>query len=351
VLDDTGDRKKGSHTRHVGRQYLGSVGKVDNGIVAVSSLWADARVYYPLHVVPFTPRRWFPKGDRGPAYRTKPQLAVQLVDAARTAGVRFRAVVADCGYGEGSALEEALWKADMPFVLAMRPSKGTWAPMQDSHTPEEAARSAATQWAADLRLGGYGPDRRVRLVVATTDPATLPAVSTWYLATNLPHPDSPYATEDRPAPADLAEVVRLYGLRNWVEQGYKQVKDELGWADFMVRSDRAIRRHWTLLCCAFSFCWRTWFHDPPASDPPVAPVRTDPAAGRGEKMRRSPPTSTPVLAGGAAPGARLAGSLDFPPALLASVVGARATTTRPAVAAQRRRRRSSALLISPGVTK
>jgi hypothetical protein len=49
--------------------------------------------------------------------------------------------------------------------------------------------------------------------------------------------------------------VGAYGLRNWVEQGYKQVKVELGWADFQVRSDRSIRRHWTLVCCAFSFCW------------------------------------------------------------------------------------------------
>ena len=49
--------------------------------------------------------------------------------------------------------------------------------------------------------------------------------------------------------------MRLYGLRNWVEQGYKQMKNELGWADFMVRSDRAIRRHWALVCCAFAFCW------------------------------------------------------------------------------------------------
>jgi SRSO17 transposase len=40
VLDDTGDRKDGHATAHVARQYLGSVGKVDNGIVAVTSLWA-----------------------------------------------------------------------------------------------------------------------------------------------------------------------------------------------------------------------------------------------------------------------------------------------------------------------
>ncbi len=38
VIDDTGDRKDGSATAHVARQYLGSVGKTDNGIVAVTSL-------------------------------------------------------------------------------------------------------------------------------------------------------------------------------------------------------------------------------------------------------------------------------------------------------------------------
>jgi hypothetical protein len=91
-----------------------------------------------------------------------------------------------------------------------------------------------TWWAADATLGGWGPDRRLRLVAATTDPARLPGHSSWYLLTNLPRPASRRARQ-----ADLAEVVRLYGLRTWVEQGYKQVKGELGWADFQVRSDRA----------------------------------------------------------------------------------------------------------------
>ncbi|HET6346230.1 MAG TPA: transposase, partial [Myxococcota bacterium] len=50
VLDDTGDRKAGTKTAHVARQYLGSMGKIDNGIVAVTTLWADERVYYPLHL-------------------------------------------------------------------------------------------------------------------------------------------------------------------------------------------------------------------------------------------------------------------------------------------------------------
>jgi len=81
-------------------------------------------------------------------------------------------------------------------------------------------------------------------VCATTDRRELPALSIWYLTTNLSREHVP-----------LGEIVRLYGLRNWVKQSYKQIKDELGCADFMVRNDRAIPRHWTLVCCAFAFCW------------------------------------------------------------------------------------------------
>jgi DDE superfamily endonuclease len=61
VIDDTGDRKDGTATAHVARQYLGSVGKTDNGIVAVTSLWADGRCYWPLHAVPTRRRPGWPR--------------------------------------------------------------------------------------------------------------------------------------------------------------------------------------------------------------------------------------------------------------------------------------------------
>jgi hypothetical protein len=83
-------------------------------------------------------------------------------------------------------------------------------------------------------MGPYGPERARRAVVATTDPKELPEKATWYLASNLPHPDSELATESELAPAPLSEIVRLYGLRMWVEQSYKQVKDVLGWSDYQV---------------------------------------------------------------------------------------------------------------------
>ncbi len=122
-------------------------------------------------------------------------------------------------------------------------------------------------------------------MVATADPATLPGKATWYLATNLPRPGGPREADSVHPAADLAEITRIYGIRHWTEQSYKQVKDELGWADFQVRSDIAIRRHQALVNCAFCFCWAAWFAD----HPPPRRLRhrgRNPAAERGAARRR-----------------------------------------------------------------
>jgi DDE superfamily endonuclease len=377
VIDETGDRKDGTKTAHVARQYLGSLGKVANGIVAVSSLWADERVYYPLHLAPYTPAQRLPRDKSDTAFRTKPQIAAALVRTARAAGIPFRAVVADCIYGESPDFTQALWAVDVPYVLSLRPSRGSWGPADAAHTPHEAAQELAWDspeqpgawtrvsrrfrdgheevwWAADLTLGGWGPDRPARLVVASTDPASLPAASTWYLETNLPRPGSPLVATAPFAPADLAEVVRLYGLRQWVEQSYKQVKHELGWADFQVRADRAIRRHWQLVCCAFSFCWWAFLRqdpderslphrlldtapDRPASEP--LPAQHDAAAAtavggkwgphRTARQRLPCPTAGALLAASAPRRAQLARPLGDALALLAGVVQCAPATSAP----------------------
>jgi hypothetical protein len=338
VIDDSGDRKDGTRTAHVGRQYLGRYGKTDNGVVTVTTVWADERVYYPVHAVPYTPARHFAKGKNDPAFRTKLQIGAGLAIRAREAGFAFRAVVADSAYGDQDGFRAELAEAGLPFVMALRPRRGTWARAADAHTPADAARALAwggpddpsdwqpvtrtfrdghaeTWWAADATLGGWGPDGVRRLVVATADPATLPDKLTWYLVTNLPRPGGPHEPGSPHPAAGLAEITLIYGIRNWIEQSYKQVKDELGWADFQVRSDIAIRRHQDLVNCAFSFCWAAWFADQvPHHD--AAPL---PEPGRGERgaARRA---GSAVLAPGDPGSPRLAFPLDRTAALVGRLV-------------------------------
>ena len=127
-------------------------------------------------------------------------------------------------------------------------------------------------------------------MVATADPGTLPDKATWYLVTNLPRPGGPREADSPHPAAGLAEIMRIYGIRHWIEQSYKQVKDELGWADFQVRSDIAIRRHQALVNCAFSFCWAAWFAHPP---PHHATPRHRAGGGERGAARRRPPPSWP----------------------------------------------------------
>lgn len=324
IIDETGDRKDGDQTAHVARQYLGNRGKIENGVVSVGSLWADEGLYYPLAVEPYTPERWFARGKADPAFRTKPQIALELVDQALAQDWPFRAVVADCLYGEHRGFTRGLTQRGVPYVVALKPSHAWWAPVEAIGAVWEVAASdgwvcpeqpgawqpilrqyrddhTETWWALEGVAGPFGPDRSRRLVIATADPATLPEAATWYLATTLPV-----------AVADLAEVVRLYGLRNWVEQAYKQIKTSLGWSQYQVRSDRAMRRHWALVQGAFAFCWWAETHGPdpvtPATDgPPHDPDA--PSEERGEKDATGCgawAAATALLAGGAAAGAGVA---------------------------------------------
>src|SRR5215204_3685450 len=164
-------------------------------------------------------------------------------------------------------------------------------------------------WALEVDVGPYGPRREGRSVVATTDPKELPDKATWYLTTNLPAPGSERSREEGAlAPADLSEVVWLYGLRMWVEQSYKQVKHVLGWSDYQVRSDLAIRRHWQLVCVAFLLCWWAYGRLAASLLEESAETTTDDhlseSEGRGEKESRA------NLAGDLEGGKGMVGAMD-----------------------------------------
>lgn len=69
----------------------------------------------------------------------------------------------------------------------------------------------------------FGDRTSLRYWEITTDKALLPPNSTWFIMTNLA--------------GDVQKTVgNIYGLRTWIEYGFKQCKDELGWADYRLTS-------------------------------------------------------------------------------------------------------------------
>jgi SRSO17 transposase len=154
VIDEHGDRKRGQKTAHSGRQYLANVGKTDNGVVSVTSLWADEDVYYPLDFEPYTPADYFAEGKQDPAFRTKLKIALQLVQRAVQAHISFRAVVADNFYGEDCEFRQGLRDLHVGYVLALKPSHAWWHPKAEISSFQAAAKAAG--WMRAEHKGSLG---------------------------------------------------------------------------------------------------------------------------------------------------------------------------------------------------
>jgi len=345
IIDEHGERKWGKHTAHVGRQWLANIGKTESGVVSVSSLFANEEMYYPLEVEPYTPAHHFEGGKNDPEFRTKLKIACQLVERSLAMGLPFRAVVADSFYGEDREFKRSLGKLGVGYVLALKKSHSWWHLEGTIGALWQAAEAAGWKsveepggwtkvvrifrdehreewWALEVEAGPYGKERVQRALVVTPEPATLPDLATWYLTTNLPAPGSEQETSTELAPASIDEVVGLYSLRMWVEQSYKQVKHVLGFSDYQVRSDLAIRRHWQLVCCAFTFCWWAYGRLPASLGEP-AEMKNDPSEseGRGKKE------TSGALAGDFEGGKGVAGTLRNVVAILEGILRDAPTTS------------------------
>src|SRR5215204_7759986 len=130
-------------------------------------------------------------------------------------------------------------------------------------------------------------------------------------------------------PISWSKKLCISRLRSWIEQSYKQVKNSLGWAHYQVRKDLSIRRHWQLVCCAFSFCW--WACEECVRGVQQSGLATDGGpqrpeallflhgrgAVRGEKEEQNEAAS--VMAAGSEKGALVASALRNAPAILAGI--------------------------------
>src|SRR3954452_1475209 len=108
IFDDPGFPKQGSHSVGVARQYSGTLGKTGNCQVAVTCHYAERTVAWPVAARLYLPKPWAGDAGRrkkagvpeGVAFRTKPEIALALLDRAKAWGVRWSCVTADCDYGD-----------------------------------------------------------------------------------------------------------------------------------------------------------------------------------------------------------------------------------------------------------
>ena len=116
IIDETGDKKKGSKTDYVKRQYLGNLGKVENGIVVVTAYGVFCGMTFPLLFEVYKPREKLKPEDK---YLTKPQIGAMLIKKLQLMGFNFNLVLADSLYGEsGTNFISVLDELDLTYLVA-----------------------------------------------------------------------------------------------------------------------------------------------------------------------------------------------------------------------------------------
>jgi SRSO17 transposase len=108
VIDETSDDKKGDKTPGVERQWLGRLGKTDNGIVTVHLAYVCGRFKTLIDADLFLPKVWGQDRPRCKAagipdsvrHRPKTEMALEQVRRARANGVQFDWLTYDEGYGK-----------------------------------------------------------------------------------------------------------------------------------------------------------------------------------------------------------------------------------------------------------
>jgi SRSO17 transposase len=272
IVDETGFLKKGTKSAGVARQYSGTAGRVENCQTGVFLAYARGKGHALIDRELYLPKQWAEDRARCAAagipqevtFATKPALARRMIARAIAADVPFAWVLGDEIYGSDRRLRLDLEQQERPFVLAIRSNEKLWS-MRDGQTGDDrlgqhtaAALAAALPEAAWQRLSagaGAKGERfyewaRVRLMRLQQ----LPWEHWLLVRRHLSKPDRlAYYVVFGPAETSLATLARVAGRRWAIEECFEVAKQEVGLADYEIRSRHGWYRHITLAMLALAF--------------------------------------------------------------------------------------------------
>lgn len=217
-IDETGDEKKGQATDYVAKQYIGNLGRATNGIVSVNAYAVVENITsYPLIFKIFKPRSRIQLGDE---YKTKPQLAVEILREVQAFEFNILLVLVGSMYGESGDVIGVLSELKLPFIVAIRSNHPVWLlPGQRvryrwrAYEQKLSHRKAEQRFIREIIFGKRHPIRYYQ--ISKSADSNPKSEDTWFIMTNLPGNIQ-------------LKVAGLYSLRNWIEYGFKQIKNELG---------------------------------------------------------------------------------------------------------------------------
>jgi SRSO17 transposase len=294
IIDDTGFPKQGRHSVGVARQYCGQLGKQDNCQVAVSLSIANHHASLPVAYRLYLPKDWAGDSKRrrktgvpeDVCFKTKPEIALEQIEAACKAGLPRGVVLMDAGYGCNTDLRAGVSALALCYVAGIMPQTTVWAsgtgplpPKKWSgrgRHPKLIRRDAKHQPISVKELALRLPKRawrriewregaaerlssrfaRVRVRVAHRDyKLTDSRPEEWLLIEWPKGEDAPtkYWLSTLPQDLTFRSLVDKTKLRWRIERDYQELKQEVGLGHFEGRGWRGFHHHATLCIAAYGF--------------------------------------------------------------------------------------------------
>jgi SRSO17 transposase len=262
IVDDSGHRKSGTLTSGVGRQYIGEIGKTENGIVMVTTHLYDGVKSLPLDVELYQHASSLAQGKDDPEFVKKPDLAMNLIEKCLKRGHRPKIVLIDSGYGNNRHFVQQLEAKKLKYIVGVAKNRRVF--LQSSSTQskvkmrlDEVAKSLKpeafteitlsdekprTVWVATFSAQTIGLEGERVFAIVMNTPTLTEKTEVDYFMTNVSH-----------SIATAQWFVQTYSQRNWVEVFYREAKGWLGLSEYQVREKKSLYRHWILVFTAYTF--------------------------------------------------------------------------------------------------
>jgi SRSO17 transposase len=290
LIDESAFAKQGKMSVGTARQWLGRLGKVDNGQVAVFGVLAKDRFALPIDVRLYLPKKWTEAPERcdkagipeeARTFRTKDELALEIVCRARKNGLRYAWVGADAGYGKGPGFCIALDRMGERFVVDLHSDFRVYLETPKPYIPEKVGRRGRkpTRYRIDEeniavkdivdRMGfcdqpilklrntsrGKLNVRVLRVPVYIWDEEACMVHQYFLIATQTPgkNPETKISLSNAPETLELKTLAWMQHQRFWVERAFEDAKSECGMADYQVRKWSAWYHHMALVMMAMLF--------------------------------------------------------------------------------------------------
>ncbi|MEO0013925.1 MAG: hypothetical protein RLZZ535_2314 [Cyanobacteriota bacterium] len=261
IIDDSGHRKSGNFTAGVGRQYIGEIGKTDNGNVVVTTHLYDGKKSLPLDIKLYQHGNSLPSGKKDPEFKKKPTLALELIDKSRARGYQPGIVLIDSAYGNNTSFLKELENKKLKYLGGIAKNRNLLFPTvsgkSDTIRIDEYAQWIRNEEFKKIQIPGEKP-RTVWVAIISAQISRLEGMRKIAIVMNAPvfeeAEDIDYLITNVEGEIVTEQwIVNTYSQRNWVEVFYREAKGWLGLSEYQVREKKGLSRHFILVFCAYTF--------------------------------------------------------------------------------------------------